>query len=122
MDLESVRLRVFQELAALALELGEEHLPVRGGPIPPEMDGLGEVAAREWLRTGRRPSLLAERVALFPRLWFASMFLKHAMLHRTLALSSDKPAGLLSVALLEGWQAAGKAQWEAPRKEMPWGG
>jgi hypothetical protein len=87
MDLESVSLRVFQELAALALELGEEHLPVRGLPVDPEMEALGARVAREWLRTGQRPSLLAERVAL-----------------------------------MEGWQAAGKAQWEAPKQESPWGG
>ena len=122
-DLEKVSLRLFQELAALAVEMGEEHLPQRGRPIPPEMDALGEQAARHWLRTGLRPSLPEEKAAAFPRFWFANTFLRHAVLHQTrMALDLGRPAALPGVLMLELWEAKGRELWESPKPEFPWGG
>lgn len=122
-DLEKVSLRLFQELTALVMELDEKLIPQRGRPIPPEMDALGEAVARHWLRTGQRPTLPDQVAAVFPRFWFASMFLRHALLHQTqMPIDLGRPAGIPSALMLEVWQSSGRKLWESPKQEFPWAG
>jgi hypothetical protein len=121
--LEKVAIRLFQEMTSLAMELEEENLPVRGRAISPEMNSLGDQAARHWLRTGQRPIPQAEKAAAFPRFWFANMFLNSALLHRTQrAVVLGRPAALPAVLMLDVWEASGKAFWESAKEEFPWGG
>jgi hypothetical protein len=122
-DLQRVSLRLFQELSALVLEVGDYPLPQRGKALTPEMDALGEKAARHWLKTGRRPILPDELAAWYPRLWFANSFLRNAVLHeKRHPASLGRPAAIPSVLMLEVWEKSGRAYWESPETEMPWGG
>ncbi len=123
-DLESVSLRIFQEMAALLAELepGREP-PARGQKIPEEMNALGAKAAEHWLRTGRRPTSQEEIQAVFPRFWFANMFLKNALLHRTRqVIPLGRPTAMPAVLMLEVWESSGRQHYEAAKPDVPWGG
>ncbi len=122
-DLEKVGLRLFEELAALAQEIPEGHLPQRGVPISPEADDLGRTAAEGWLRTGQRPTLPEEKAAAFPRFWFANTFLRNALIHQKRhPINLGGPAGIPAALMLDLWDLKGKALWESGKEEFPWGG
>lgn len=122
-DLEKVAVRMFQEMAALAVEAGAHPLPQRGVPIPHDLDELGRLVAERWLRTGQRPSLPAESAAAFPRFWFASTFLRNALVHQTQhPLDLGRTAAIPAALMLDLWDKSGRALWEAGKDDFPWAG
>lgn len=123
LSVEDVRLELLQMMAVLVDELDAEHLPKRGQVISPEMNALGEQVVRVFLGTGQLPSLQDQMMALLPRVWFANAFLENALIHQTPEqIGSVGPSRISAILLLDMWAKRGREAWEAPMKDVPWGG